>query len=107
MIASIRSRGISRMLMLQAESQLAEAYGNDGKTTIGNCDTYIYMGGNDVDTAKAVADRCDMPVKKILNMPVGTSWIFRRGQAPINATNIDLDSYKKSKLKTSVEDICL
>ena len=107
MIASIRSRGISTMLMIQAESQLAEAYGNDGKTIIGNCDTYIYMGGNDVDTAKAVADRCDMPVKKILNMPVGTSWIFRRGQAPINATNIDLDSYKKSKLKASVEDICL
>ena len=107
MIASIRSRGISTMLMIQAESQLTEAYGNDGKTIIGNCDTYIYMGGNDVETAKAVADRCDMPVKKILNMPVGTNWIFRRGQAPINAMNIDLDSYKKSKLKASLEDICL
>ncbi len=63
--------------------------------------------GNDVETAKAVADRCDMLVKKILNMPVGMNWIFRRGQAPINAKNIDLDPYKKSKFKTGVDDLCL
>ena len=44
-------------------------------------------------SAKAVAERCDMPLKKILNMPVGTNWIFRRGQAPVNAKNIDLDEY--------------
>lgn len=93
MIASIRSRGISTMLMIQAESQLTEGYGYDGRTIIGNCDSYVYMGGNDVETAKAVAERCDMPLKKILNMPVGTNWIFRRGQPPVNAKNIDLDEY--------------
>lgn len=65
------------------------------------------MGGNDVETAKAVADRCDIPVKKILNMPAGTNWIFRRGQAPINAKNIDLETYRKSKLKAGVEEISL
>ena len=91
MIASIRSRGISTMLMIQAESQLTEGYGYDGRTIIGNCDSYVYMGGNDIETAKAVAERCDMPLKKILNMPVGTNWIFRRGQAPVNAKNLDLD----------------
>ncbi len=91
MIASIRSRGISTMLMIQSESQLTECYGYDGKTIIGNCDTYVYLGGNDVETAKAVAERCDSPVKKILNMPVGTNWIFRRGQMPVNANNFDLD----------------
>ncbi len=87
MIASIRSRGISTMLMIQAESQLMDRYGEDGKTIIGNCDTYVYLGGNDIDTAKSVAIRADIPVKKILNMPVGTNWIFRRGEAPYNGTN--------------------
>ena len=79
------------MLMIQAESQLTEGYGYDGRTIIGNCDSYVYMGGNDIETAKEVAERCDMPLKKILNMPVGTNWIFRRGQAPVNAKNLDLD----------------
>jgi type IV secretion system protein VirD4 len=97
MIASIRSRGISTMLMIQAESQLTESFGGDGKTIIGNCDTYVYLGGNDVDTAKAVAERCDVPVKKVLNMPVQTNWIFRRGQAPINARNFNLDELLKEK----------
>lgn len=97
MISSIRSRGISTMLMIQAESQLFESYGADGKTIIGNCDTYVYMGGNDIETAKAVAERCDVPVKRILNMPVGQNWIFRRGQIPINAINFDLETMLKEK----------
>lgn len=95
MIASIRSRNISTMLMIQAESQLTEYYGSDGKTIIGNCDTYVYLGGNDVETARAVSERCDVPLKKILNMPVGTNWIFRRGSAPVNGVNFDLEAYQK------------
>ena len=38
-------------------------------TELFSCDTYVYLGGNDVETARAVAERCDVPVKKILNMP--------------------------------------
>lgn len=91
MVASIRSRGISTMLLIQSEAQLKEGYGADDKTIIGNCDTYVYLGGNDVDTAKSVAERCDVPLRKILNMPVGTNWIFRRGQEPVNAKNFDLE----------------
>lgn len=103
MIASIRSREISTMLMIQAESQLKEAYGNDGQTIIGNCDTYIYLGGNDIDTAKAVAERCDAPVKKILNMPVETNWIFRRGQQPVNAKNFDLEQFLCEKKISNID----
>ena len=97
MISSIRSRGISTMLMIQSESQLIESYGYDGKTIIGNCDTYVYLGGNDVETAKAVAERCDIPVKKVLNMPIGTNWIFRRGQAPVNGTNFQLETFYEER----------
>ncbi|MCC8162026.1 MAG: type IV secretory system conjugative DNA transfer family protein [Lachnospiraceae bacterium] len=95
MISSIRSRGISTMLMIQSEAQLAASYGEDGRTIMGNCDTYVYLGGNDVDTAQAVARRCDLPVKRILNMPVGTNWIFRRGQEPINGKNFPLEKMEK------------
>ena len=83
------------MLMIQSESQLLDSYGQDGHTIIGNCDTYVYMGGNDVDTAKAVAERCDLPVKKILNMPVGKGVIFRRGEAPSWFSVLDLKKYEE------------
>ena len=97
MIASIRSRGISTMLMIQSEAQLEEGYNKDARTIIGNCDTYVYLGGNDVDTAEAVARRCDLPLKKILNMPVETNWIFRRGQEPVNSKNYNIEHLLKEK----------
>ncbi|MCR4717351.1 MAG: type IV secretory system conjugative DNA transfer family protein [Lachnospiraceae bacterium] len=93
MISSIRSRRISAMIMIQSESQLMETYHYDGNTIISNCDTYIYMGGNDIETARAISLRCDIPLKKILLMPVGTNWIFRRGQEPVNARNFDIDNH--------------
>lgn len=100
MIASIRSRGISTMLMIQAESQLEAAYGKDGKTIIGNCDTYIYLGGNDVETAEQVAKRSNLPLQKILEMTVGTNWIFRRGQKAVSAKNFALEPFEKEKMKS-------
>lgn len=89
MISSIRSRGISVMLMIQAESQLRQGYGHDGKTIISNCDTYVYLGGNDVETAQAVSVRCDKSLKQVLYMPVGSCWVFRRGSQPVYTKLLD------------------
>ena len=88
MISTIRSRNISAMVMLQSEAQLEKRYGKDSSTIINNCDTYVYMGGNDIQTASNIAKRLDLPLKRVLYMPIGTSWIFRRGHQPVNARNI-------------------
>lgn len=82
MISSIRSRAISVMLMIQAEAQLVQGYGYDAQTIISNCDTFVYLGGNDVQTAYSIAERCDKPMCEILYMPVGHCWVFRRGSKP-------------------------
>lgn len=95
MISSIRSRRISVMLMIQTEAQLRACYGEDDQTIIGNCDSYVYLGSNDYDTAMSVARRCNVPVEKILYMPVGTNWIIRRGQKPVNGVNFVLEKYHK------------
>ena len=85
MISSFRSRAISVMLMIQAESQLKARYGEDAKTIIANCDTYAYLGGNDLDTQKAISERCDRPLSEISAMPIGYCWVFRRGNKPVFA----------------------
>ena len=87
------------MLMIQAEAQLRNAYGEDAQTIIGSCDTYVYLGGNDVETARNIAQRVDLPLGRILYMPVGTNWIFRRGQQPVEAKNFDLDTFAAEKLR--------
>lgn len=73
------------MLLLRAESQLTQYYGCDDSTIIANCDTYVYLGGNDVDTAEKTGQRCNKPLAQILYMPVGTCRVFRRGEKPVFA----------------------
>ena len=84
-ISTIRSRGISVSLILQSEAQLLKGGRGTDKTIIANCDTYIYMGGNDVETAQSVSVRCNKPLDRILFMPVGYCWVFERGSKPIYA----------------------
>ena len=94
MISFIRSRGISTMLMIQSESQLTGAYGDEGRTIISNCDTYVYLGGNDVETARSVARRSDESLRQVLYMPIGSCWIFRRGQLPTKTRIIDPEKWQ-------------
>lgn len=96
-ISTIRSRGISVMLMIQSEAQLTQGYGIDDKTIISNCDTYIYMGGNDCCTAEAVSVRCNKPLQKVLYMPVGSCWVFRRGSEPVYTKMFDPKDYSLEK----------
>ncbi len=73
-ISTIRSRAISVSLILQSEAQLQNSSkpGAD-KNILANCDTYIYMGGNDVETAKEVSQRCNRPLEQVLYMPSVTA----------------------------------
>lgn len=93
MISSIRSRGISTMLMIQAESQLQACYGADGDTIISNCDSYLYLGTNDINTAHSVSIRANQPLDKILSIPLETGWLFRRGEKPRKIKNFDLEGH--------------
>ncbi len=93
-ISSIRSRNISTMIMLQAESQLRSGYDKDDKTILANCDTYVYYGGNDIETAEAVSKRSDQAFNDIMNMPIGKCWIFRRGSQPVYADIMKPEEYR-------------
>jgi len=93
MISNIRSRKISVILILQSLSQLDKSYGQSAHTIIDDCDTLIYMGGNDPETARSIAIRCNKTTQTVLHMPLCTSWIFRRGEKPFMCRNLELDDY--------------
>lgn len=82
-ISIFRAAGISVTLLLQSESQLSGMYGKTAATTIiNNCDTYLYMGGMDIETCQNVALRMNRPLHKVLSMPLGQVVVFRRGEEP-------------------------
>ena len=93
MISNIRSRGISATIVLQSESQLEDGYGSGAHTILDNCDTMLYMGGNDIITAELIAKRANRPLQEILTMPVKTNWLFRRGEKPKFSKTVDLSEY--------------
>lgn len=96
-ISNIRSKGISAMIMIQSEAQLKVGYGESSQTIIDNCNTYVYMGGSDPHQAREIALRANKSPNTILNMPISTSWIFRRGQEPVLCNNFDLEWFQKEK----------
>lgn len=96
-LSNIRSRKISAVLVLQSLRQLESLYGADAATIVDDCDTLIYMGGNDPATAQSIALRCDKTASTILHMEVGSSWIVRQGEAPYHCRNFELDDYIKAK----------
>lgn len=90
-ISIFRAKGISVTMLIQSETQLASIYGiNNAKTIINNCDTYIYLGGMDIATAKAIAERMDCPYTDILNMEIGRELLFHRGRKPLCTKRYDL-----------------
>ncbi|MDO4324677.1 MAG: type IV secretory system conjugative DNA transfer family protein [bacterium] len=95
-----RAKGIAFLgLLLQSELQLRRMYGEFGAAEIiDNCDHYVFMGGNNYETARALSLKLNVPLEDILYLPVGHIIVFRRGQKPMFSTRYDVyhdEFYKK------------
>lgn len=90
-ISIFREKQISVTLLLQSESQLETMYGKGNATTIiNNCDTYLFMGGMDLQTGHSVSMRLNVPLEEVLYMPIGQEVVFRRGQRPVLTTRYNI-----------------
>ena len=56
LIATIRSREISASIILQAQSQLKAIYKDNADTIIGNCDSTLFLGGQEKTTLKELSE---------------------------------------------------
>ena len=82
-ISVIRSRDISVSVILQSVSQLEAMYEKaKASTIINNCDSMLYMGGQDVDTARFFAEKAGKLPETILKLKRDEAWLFTRGQDP-------------------------
>lgn len=82
-ISVIRSREIYVSVILQSISQLEAMYDHAKALTIlNNCDNCLYLGGQDVETARYMSIKANKTIHTILNMPLDNAWLFTRGQEP-------------------------
>ena len=66
-----RAKGIAFSgILLQSEAQLKRMYGEFGATEIiDDCDHYVFMGGNNYETAKTLSLKLNVPLDEILFLP--------------------------------------
>lgn len=55
-LATMRSRGISCSIIIQNLSQLKALFKDSWESLVGNCDEFLYLGGNEKETHKYVSE---------------------------------------------------
>jgi len=95
-ISVIRSREIYVSIILQSISQLEGLYGHaKAMTIINNCDNCLYLGGQDVETAKYMGIKANKSTNTILNMSLSDAYLFTRGCIPKKVQKYDLTTHEK------------
>ncbi len=84
LIATIRSREISASIILQSKSQLKAIYKDNAETITGNCDSTIFLGGNEKTTLK---DLEEMIGKETIDYITTND---QRGQSQTYTTNYNM-----------------
>jgi len=64
-------------------------------TIINNCDHCLYLGGQDVETARYMSIKANKPINRLLSMPLENAWLFTRGTAPRMVERYDLESHER------------
>ena len=60
------------------------------RTILNNNDTLVYLGGNDIKTARDMSERLNLPLEEMLYMPIDCLYFFRRGQTPVKTKRYPL-----------------
>ena len=94
----IRSRGIYVSLIIQSIAQLESLYGNKAATICENCDTTLYLGGNDPATARWIGERANRPPHAILSMPVGDALLIQRGKSVQKVKRYRLEDHQDCEM---------
>ena len=95
-ISVVRSRSIQVSIILQSISQLESLYTHaQAMTILNNCDNMLYLGGQDVETARYISAKANKPASAILNMPLDSAWLFTRGHEPQQVHKYNLTGHPR------------
>ena len=95
-LAVARSREIWCTLLLQSVNQLEARYGRARAMSImGNCDTQLVLGFQDLDTAQCFAERADRMAKTLLEMAPSHAWLFVRGHRAEEIDSFRLEGHPR------------
>ncbi len=68
-LSVMRSRGVSVSIILQNLAQLKALFEKQWESIVGNCDEFLYLGGNEQSTHKYVSELSAR--KRLIRTPTG------------------------------------
>lgn len=108
--AVIRSREIYVSIILQSITQLNDLYGKEkAATIINNCDNCLYLGGQDIDTARFFSVKANKNINTVLNMGLNEVYLFTRGREGRKVEKYNTFEHEKfgelSEVRVRVQEI--
>lgn len=104
LIATIRSRNMSATIILQTLSQLKSIYKDNAETIMGNCDTSIFLGGNEKSTLKSLSEELGKETIDDYNESKTRSTNDSYGQ---NYSKLGRELMTEDELKRMPRDTCI
>ncbi len=104
LIATIRSRLISVVMMLQTQSQLKDNYKEAAETITGNCDTSIFLGGQEKSTLK---DLEEMIGKETIDLWNNSETFSQSRSTGVNYNKTGRELMNIYELNTMDRDKCI
>ncbi len=96
-ISIVRSRDIWMTICLQAFSQLETLYSKaQSLSIINNCDTIVYLGGNDLQSAEFIGTRANKTPEMILSMDRDKEYILESGKPAVLINKIPPYSFEEA-----------
>lgn len=104
LIATIRSREISACIILQAKSQLKAIYKDHTDTIVGNCDTTLFLGGQEKTTLKDLNETLGKETIELFN--IGKSFSQTKSSS-INYQKLGRDLMTVDEISIMPNDKCI
>lgn len=89
-IAGMRSREMSCSIILQSESQLKKMFAESWSTIMASCQSYVFLGSNDLDTCRNISERVNRPLDEILYKEYDDVYLFAQGEKPKKCKRYDI-----------------
>lgn len=104
LIATIRSRMMSVIMMLQTQSQLKDNYKDAAETITGNCDSSIFLGGQEKSTLK---DLEEMLGKETIDLWNNSETFSQNRSTGVNYNKTGRELKNIYELNTMDRDKCI
>lgn len=104
-ISVMRSRLMSCMIFLQAQSQLKDTYKDAAETIIGNCDTSIFLGGTEKTTIKDMEELLGKETIDLWND--GRSYSYNSDTNSVNYNKTGRELMTSTEIRQMDRDKCI